>query len=405
MKLSTASFFSVLLFSTLPALRVCAQSAQSFNLVQESSGSTFFDKWDFAPNDATFDQENNGDVFFNTKDQVSNAADGQKLAFINSNGNAVLRVDNFTNVLFPNKRNSTRITSQTQFGIGSLIITDMLHIPFGCAVWPSFWTKGANWPQDGEIDIIEGVNKNPQNQMALHATAGCMHSQITDLTLQSGKAGELNCNATGNVGCTVQETQPNSFGQSFAQNGGGVFATQFDSSGFSIWFWPRANVPASIKGSDSKSPISISDFGTPSASFPNTADGCDIPKFFDAQTLVIETTLCGDWAGAVYLDSGCATGPAPTSTAPGTQPTDVAKTACYNQQVLGPASAFDNAFFEIQWLRVYAAPNTPAATATGGSNSSTGSPTTASGSSQNTGKAPGAAIQIDVPLGLATFAA
>lgn len=58
-----------------------------------------------------------------------------------------------------------------------------------------------------------------------------MHSQITDPTKQVGKPGELNCNATGNIGCTVLETKPNSFGQSFSQNGGGVFATQFDTSG------------------------------------------------------------------------------------------------------------------------------------------------------------------------------
>ncbi|KAF9556120.1 hypothetical protein CPC08DRAFT_820645 [Agrocybe pediades] len=413
--LSTASsFLGVLYFASL-ASRV---GGQSFNLVQESSGSTFFDKWDFAPNDFTFDQENNGDVFFNTIDQVNSAANGQKLAFINSNGNAVLRVDNFTSIVPENKRNSTRITSQSQFGVGSLIITDMLHIPFGCAVWPSFWTKGPNWPQDGEIDIIEGVNKNPQNQMALHATAGCMHSHITDPTLQSGIAGELNCNATGNVGCTVLETKPGSFGQSFAQNGGGVFATQFDISGIYIWFWPRANIPASIKGSDSKSPITISDFGPPSASYPNTADGCDIPKFFDAQTLVIETTLCGNWAGAVYLDngSGCPAGPTPTSTAPGTNPTDVSKQACYMQQVVGPGSNFNDAYFEIQWLRVYSVSNTPAVTSAVSQTSvsssigTQASPSTSTGSqtvgnSQTAGKSPSSATQVGTPFRLViTFA-
>jgi len=46
---------------------------------------------------------------------------------------------------------------------------------------------------------------------------------------QHGQAGQLNCSV--DAGCTVLETSPNSFGQGFAQAGGGVFATQFDVSG------------------------------------------------------------------------------------------------------------------------------------------------------------------------------
>lgn len=47
-----------------------------------------------------------GDVFFVTKDQVTSAPAGQSLAFANSNGNAILRVDNFSTVAYPEKRNT-----------------------------------------------------------------------------------------------------------------------------------------------------------------------------------------------------------------------------------------------------------------------------------------------------------
>ena len=57
----------------------------------------------------------------------------------------------------------------------------------------------------------------------------------------------------------------------------------------------RAQVPASIKGSTATPSLSITDWGAPSASYPNTPDGCNIPNFFTAQTLVLEITLCGDW--------------------------------------------------------------------------------------------------------------
>ena len=55
---------------------------------------------------------------------------------------------------------------------GSLFTLE--HLPMyvlhrsGCAIWPAFWmVAGQNWPQKGEIDIVEGVNKQTNNQMTL----------------------------------------------------------------------------------------------------------------------------------------------------------------------------------------------------------------------------------------------
>jgi hypothetical protein len=52
---------------------------------------------------------------------------------------------------------SVRIISMKTFYHG-LVIADFDRMPFGCSVWPSFWLVGPNWPNNGEIDIVEGVN-------------------------------------------------------------------------------------------------------------------------------------------------------------------------------------------------------------------------------------------------------
>jgi hypothetical protein len=67
------------------------------------------------------------------------------------------------------------------------------------------------------------------NQMALHSLPGCFKSTPPS---QLGRTLESDCSTP--AGCTVQELQPNSFGSGFAAAGGGVWATQFDISGYVI---------------------------------------------------------------------------------------------------------------------------------------------------------------------------
>ncbi|PSR76179.1 hypothetical protein PHLCEN_2v8602 [Hermanssonia centrifuga] len=151
------------------------------------------------------------------------------LASVNEAGHAIMKVDNTTNIPsmpLNQKRNSVRITSQDFYDYGSLWIIDLLHIPYGCSVWPAFWAKGSLWPNDGEIDIIEAINNMDHNQMALHTTTGCLHNASIP---QLGANTNLDC-GTG-AGCVVAETQPNSYNSGFAAAGGGVWATQFDVSG------------------------------------------------------------------------------------------------------------------------------------------------------------------------------
>src|SRR5882757_11373987 len=64
------------------------------------------------------------------------------------------------------------------------------------------------------------------NQYALHTSPGCSQPQGV---LQTGVSGPTDCSQPS--GCTVTETSTNSYGESFAAAGGGVWAAQFDVAG------------------------------------------------------------------------------------------------------------------------------------------------------------------------------
>lgn len=381
--------------AALALLAATTPAFAAFNLVKDFSGTNFFNGWDFFDG---FDNTTNGDVNF-----VSQAnATASQLAFVNAAGHAIVKVDNTSFVPFNFKRNSVKIISHDFFPIGSIFLFDALHLPFGCSVWPSFWTMGQNWPAGGEIDILEGVNKMTIDQMTLHAIGGC--SQAAGVT-QLGKTVGTDCSAGQNSsqGCTVQETQANSYGEGFNDNGGGVWGAQFDESGVFIWFWGRNSIPADV--SSGGNTVDPSTWGTPSASWPSSS--CNISEFFKPQQMVIDITLCGDFAGQPNIYQQTCGGPLGNSSV----------SICYIDNVINNGTAYDDAYFEINYVKVYSntaalvptvsggttvlASDTAGVSATGSASGSaaSGSATAGSGSGSN------AAAVAGVRAGLAMWGA
>ncbi|KAH9480242.1 putative glycosidase C21B10.07 [Psilocybe cubensis] len=309
-------------FSMLLALMDLVEAA-SYDMVKEYSGKTFFDEWTFYNH---FDNLTNGNV------QYLSASDAfkSKLAFVDPTTNhAIMKVDNTSNVEFNSNRNSVRLQTDVKYSVGSVWIVDMLHVPFGCAVWPAWWSV-ADTREGGEIDTFEGVNLASHSIMGLHTLPGC--TQVGQ-NQSSTIVNSTDCSflANDNQGCisTVKSTQ--SYGSEFAKAGGGVFGTEFAESGISIWFFPRAEVPDVL--SSNSSSIDTSSFGQPVGNWPSTQ--CNSSEFFQPQHLIFVITLCGDLAGRPEIFS---------QTCPG---------VCYNDHVLGDGSNFADAYFEVASVRVF----------------------------------------------------
>jgi len=301
-------------------------------LANSYQGNNFFDGWDFF----TASDPTHGLVDYVDE----NTARSNGLLEVNSQGNAVMRVE--TTETVSDNRQSVRITTQSQFN-GGLVIMDSVHMPTGCGTWPAFWTDGPNWPAGGEIDIVEGVNDYTHNQATIHTNVGCTLPTISSSTLAiSGTVvGGTDCAAltTGNQGCGIRASTNNSFGAGFNANGGGVYAMKWDGTGIAVYFFSRGSVPADITA-NAPQPNS---WGLALARWP--ASPCTPFKFFNNHQAIFDTTLCGDWAGDVWNTSGI----------PGQEQSCAARTGFATCQAFVQAngSLLSEAYWEVRSVKIY----------------------------------------------------
>ena len=222
---------------------------------------------------------------------------------------------------------------------------DFKTAPYGCGVWPAFWTVGPNWPiggkfrasispskcdlmpstLTGEIDIFEGVHYGPTNQMTLHTAPGCAtdtNSTVPgDFRIQpiSAGLGSSNCGPSpSNGGCYFVDNNPTSYGSRLHDAGGAVVAMEWSVRGIRICAFipstillipttlllgnfPRSHVPLDLK---LQKPVPA--LWSPSylkAAWASTT--CLMSKYFKQHSIIIDITLCGDWAGSTYASAGC----------------------------------------------------------------------------------------------------
>jgi len=302
--------------------------AAAVGLVSAQNGTyVLVDSYDYTNWEAMMAVQNITDP---TNGFVTYVADPASMGLMQTVGEQVfIGVDN-TTVLDPAGpgRNSVRLQSNTAYNQG-LFIADFAHVPgSNCGSWPAFWMVGPNWPNQGEIDILEGVNDQKSNQMTLHTGTGC----TPVANAQAGTSvGNADCGADGGfTGCGVTVDDDSSYGDGFNAAGGGVYAMEWNEAGISVWYWTHDNVP------DMSNP-DPSSWGTAAASW---GSGCDYTTYFKDMNIIFDNTFCGDWAGQVWSGSTCV-----DSTGAPDCPTYVAE----------HPEAYDEAYWLVNSVKTYSA--------------------------------------------------
>lgn len=267
----------------LPVGALLHTTSAAYTLIQDYSGEAFFQGFDFF----TDPDPTDGHVQF----QAIEAANATGLVGFMQEGNATkaiyMGVDSTSAA--PGGRGAVRVSSTKSFQ-HALVIADIVHMPGGiCGTWPAFWMVGANWPNNGEIDIVEGVNDQTKNLMTLHTNAGAVVNTQVNF---SGEVVTPDCdiNAQGqpkNAGCSIADVSNLTFGNDFNAAGGGVFATEWTSKFIKIWFFPRGSFPADIANSK---PNPGQNWGTPSSVFQGNFS---LDQHFNNLQIVFDITFCG----------------------------------------------------------------------------------------------------------------
>ncbi|KAJ5123932.1 Concanavalin A-like lectin/glucanase subgroup [Penicillium bovifimosum] len=258
-------------------------SKLNYTLKDSYSGSSFFDDFEYF----TAADPTHGFVQY-----IDRAASQWMNLTYATETSAVLKVDTkYNGSEAANGRQSVRITSKKTYADG-LFIFDIIHTPYGCGTWPALWlTDPSNWPEHGEIDVVEATNAGTfGSQSTLHTSKGC---SMGVKRKETGAVADKDCyyKSNSNAGCGVKGAE-GTYGPEFNSKGGGVYAMELRDAGIRVWQWARSKIPSDVT-SGSPDP---STWGEAFADFPST--DCDIASHFKNQSIVANIALCGDWAGS-----------------------------------------------------------------------------------------------------------
>lgn len=278
------------------------------------------------------------------------------------------------------QRFSIRLEGKRRFERG-LFLLHVDHIPAGCGTWPAFWlTDEDNWPDNGEIDVVEGVNDQTNVKTALHTSESCsMYAQVPPYA-QTGKwdrssgipntfTGILdnetsvpadNCwvmapHQWANQGCVVTHPHNNTLGTPFNQQGGGVYVLDWDPDHGYIksWVFPQSlgypsNLEQAMATANSDQPVAPNPDAwnqAPYAYFAIGANSSCSADHFSNMRLIFNLAFCGTVAGNRFARD------CPELASRFAVQGDVVATC--NAYIASEPDALDEAYWKIQGVYVY----------------------------------------------------
>jgi hypothetical protein len=342
-----------------------------------AQGATFFDEWNFLLN-----EPNSGAAQYLPKDQAL----AQRVVEATA-GAAIIRSGPKGDNL---KRTSAKLETTRKWKY-FLATTKFSHVPWGCGVWPAFWTHSPDvaWPNGGELDILEFANEIG-SRSSFHV------GQSNRCQLNSAELNKPGCAAipdaeydfTGHYDCITAYPEhigcaPNKLpllsGQELASQPS-VVAVEWTEDYIKIFRIPEAEIPNDLNSNIPQPdtwdqwvvtyyPFAASERSVP-GSCPNPAN------LMAAQQIVISLGFCGDWASKVWINSTmCANKPGGTATVqtpsipdqcvavdphnakgevPG-GPRDCCTQYIYDQDgTYGTEAALAaQAYFQIDWMKIF----------------------------------------------------
>jgi len=285
------------------------KTGKPYSLSWASQGKTFFDTWDFGEIDFT-----NGAVRY-----VNRTTAYQENLTQAFDDHAIVRPGGIED---GKRRKSVRLSTQRNFTY-FLAAMKFTHTPYGCGVWPAFWSNGAsgNWPTDGELDILEYWQSNDKSEVSFHTVEspadgckldkaqlnkkGCPHFDDVNNDFSPWMRYDCQTNYSKvppHLGC-APSTGKRYTGEQYANNPG-VIAAEWNREFIKVFYIPEAEIPADLEEGVSPQPDTWDKWII--SYYPFAASGCNLTSrsLSSAQAFVLNIELCGG-RGSLEFPFGC----------------------------------------------------------------------------------------------------